>query len=157
MKKIKSLLLHSALVIGLLLPFMVPGFVAAQGNEEALKCGANLEINTSGCTVDGDAAGTSISDIIQTAINIISIIVGIAAVIMIIIAGFRYITSNGDSGAISSAKNTIIYAIVGLVIVALAQLIVAFVVDRLTNDTTSSGGGSSTQSYTGYTAYIELT
>ena len=54
---------------------------------------------------------------------------------MIIIGGLRYITSNGDSGNVTNAKNTILYAIVGLVIVALAQLIVRFVVQRLVTTT----------------------
>jgi len=65
-------------------------------------------------------------------INIFSVIVGVVAVIMIIFGGFRYITSGGDSGNISSAKQTIIFAIVGLVVVALAQIIVRFVLSRAT-------------------------
>jgi hypothetical protein len=51
---------------------------------------------------------------------------------MILIGGFRYITSGGDSGNVSGAKNTILYAIVGLVIVALAQFIVRFVLSQST-------------------------
>ena len=51
---------------------------------------------------------------------------------MIIIGGFRYIISSGDSGQITSAKNTILYAIVGLVIVLFAQLIVRFVIGSAT-------------------------
>ena len=54
----------------------------------------------------------------------------IAAVIMIIWGGFRYVTSGGDSNKVSSAKNTIIYAVIGLIIVALAQFIVKFVLDK---------------------------
>jgi hypothetical protein len=59
--------------------------------------------------------------------------VGIIAVLMIIIGGFKYITSGGESSNISGAKNTIIYAIIGLVIVALAQIIVHFVVNKVTS------------------------
>jgi hypothetical protein len=51
---------------------------------------------------------------------------------MIIWGGFKYITSGGDSNNVSGAKNTIIYAIIGLVIVALAQLIVHFVISQST-------------------------
>jgi len=47
---------------------------------------------------------------------------------MIIFGGFKYITSGGDAGGVTGAKNTILYAIVGLVIVALAQVIVRFVI-----------------------------
>ncbi len=50
---------------------------------------------------------------------------------MIIFGGVRYITSNGDSSNITTARNTIVFAIVGLVIVALAQIIVHFVLQRV--------------------------
>jgi hypothetical protein len=51
---------------------------------------------------------------------------------MIIWGGLRYITSGGDSAKITSAKNTIIYALIGLVVVALAQFIVKFVLAKVT-------------------------
>jgi multisubunit Na+/H+ antiporter MnhB subunit len=55
-------------------------------------------------------------------------ILGAIAVIMIVIGGIRYTTSNGDSGSIKSAKDTILYAVVGLVVAMLAYAIVNFVV-----------------------------
>jgi hypothetical protein len=58
---------------------------------------------------------------------------------MIIYGGFRYITSGGDSGRVGSAKNTLIYAIVGLIIVALAQLIVNFVITQANTNTKNFG------------------
>jgi uncharacterized membrane protein YidH (DUF202 family) len=76
-------------------------------------------------------SGTSIDKVLKTAIDLISILVGVAAVIMIMIGGFKYVTSQGDSGNIQSAKNTILYAIIGLVVVALAQVIVAFVLNEV--------------------------
>jgi len=57
----------------------------------------------------------------------------VVAVIMIIIGGFRYITSGGNDTSITSAKNTILYAVIGLVIVALAQVLVHFVLRNITN------------------------
>ena len=59
-----------------------------------------------------------------------SAIVGIIAVVMIIVGGIKYITSGGDSGNVTAAKNTILYAVIGLVVVALAQIIVKFVLGR---------------------------
>jgi hypothetical protein len=50
---------------------------------------------------------------------------------MIIIGGLKYVTSNGDSNSISSAKNTIIYALIGIVVVAIAQSVVRFVLGKL--------------------------
>lgn len=69
-------------------------------------------------------------------INLFSIVVGVVSVIMIIIGGFRYIISGGDSSSVQGAKNTILYAIVGLVIVVFAQVIIRFV---LTNVTATAG------------------
>lgn len=65
-------------------------------------------------------------------INIFSIVVGSVSVIMIIIGGFRYIISGGDSSGVSGAKNTILYAVVGLVIVLFAQVLVRFVITSVT-------------------------
>jgi len=52
---------------------------------------------------------------------------------MIIIGGFKYVTSGGDSTKISSAKSTIFYALIGLVVVALAQVIVRLVLTKATS------------------------
>lgn len=81
----------------------------------------------------------SVNNIITTVINVLSLVIGVIAVIMIIIGGFKYITSSGDAGNVTSAKNTILYAVVGLVVVALAQIIVRFVIGRVT-DPAGSGG-----------------
>jgi hypothetical protein len=55
-------------------------------------------------------------------------LLGAVAVVMIVIGGMKYTTSNGDSAAITSAKNTILYSVVGLVIAIMAYAIVNFVV-----------------------------
>lgn len=78
-------------------------------------------------------SGPSVDSTIKLVINVLSFIVGIAAVIMIIIGGLKYVTSQGESNSTASAKNTILYAIIGLVVVALAQIIVRFVLSRATN------------------------
>lgn len=87
-----------------------------------------------GCELTGTCAGgeSDITSVITTVVDILSLIVGAVSVIMIIIGGLRYITSGGDSGNVASAKNTIIYAIVGLVIVLFAQIIVNFVITETT-------------------------
>lgn len=63
--------------------------------------------------------------------NTILYIVGIVAVIMLIIGGIRYVTSGGDSKKVTDAKNTVLYAIIGLVIAFLAYAIVNFVISAL--------------------------
>ncbi len=82
---------------------------------------------TGECSTGG---GTDLQGLIRTLLTLFSIIVGITAVIMIIVGGFKYITSGGDSNKITSAKNTIVYAIVGLVIAGLAQFLVQFVIQH---------------------------
>ncbi len=69
----------------------------------------------------------SIQSNVQFALDIFSWIVGIAAVIMLIMGGFRFVTSGGDSGRVSAARNTILYAVIGLVVVMAAQIVVKFV------------------------------
>lgn len=80
--------------------------------------------------------GGGLSNVIVTVIRILSIIVGVAAVIMIIIGGLKFVTSGGDSSKTASAKSTILYAIVGLIIAALAQILVRFVLTTATTETT---------------------
>jgi hypothetical protein len=65
------------------------------------------------------------------AANILALMVGIAAVLVIAVSGIRYIFSAGDSNSISTAKKGIIYSLVGLVIALVARSIIAFVINRL--------------------------
>jgi hypothetical protein len=87
-------------------------------------------VSLTGGACNGDAS--QFSKVIKLVIQILSLIAGIAAVIMIVVGGLRYITSGGDSSKVAGAKTAIIYAIVGLVIVALAQVIVRFVLTNAT-------------------------
>ena len=75
--------------------------------------------------------GNNLEDTITTVINVILYVVGILAVVMIIIGGIQYTTSGGDQAAVTKAKNTILYGIVGLVIAILAYAIVNFVIRKV--------------------------
>lgn len=88
---------------------------------------------TASCDESQAGGGVTVSKIVSVAIEILSYIVGIAAIIMVIIGGFKYITSNGDASKASSAKNTLIYALIGILVAGLAQVIVQFVIDRITS------------------------
>ena len=77
---------------------------------------------------EGDG-GVQLERAIRDVINVLLYVIGAVAVIMIVIGGIRYTISNGDSGQITSAKNTILYAVIGLVVALLAYAIVNFVVD----------------------------
>jgi uncharacterized membrane protein len=136
-KKIK-LIVASALATALLAaPVLMPAAVSAQSAADAnttvqngLCQGANLQVGTDCTAVNDEKVQSTVNKTITWGINIFSIIVGIAAVIMIIVGGLRYIISGGDSGNVTSAKNTILYAIIGLVVVALAQFVVKFILSK---------------------------
>lgn len=85
----------------------------------------------SGVDMTGASSSMDVPGVIAAAVNFLSVVVGALSVIMIIVAGFKYVTSGGDSGKVTSAKNTIVYAVVGLIIVILAQAIVKFVLEKL--------------------------
>lgn len=69
--------------------------------------------------------------VLTKAVNIIALVVGVTAVFVIIIAGLRFITSGGDSAKASSARQAVIYALVGLVVAVLSKTIVTFVLDKI--------------------------
>jgi len=120
-----------AIVLSLLAIASVGGAVVAVPVYAATKDDVCAGVSLTGGSCDEPASGEpTVQDTIETAINILSFVVGIAAVIMIIIGGFRYITSGGESSSVSGAKDTILYAVIGLVIVAMAQAIVRFVLVR---------------------------
>jgi hypothetical protein len=72
-----------------------------------------------------------VNKVIKNIINLFSLVVGVTSVVMIIVGGLKYIVSSGDPAKITSAKNTILYALIGLVVVAMSQTIVYFVLNRL--------------------------
>ncbi len=106
---------------------------AQQQINRGLCAGANLQFTEGGASCQGGTDATAkFNQIIHTIINLLSVIVGVVAVIMIIVGGLRYITSGGSDTSVTSAKNTILYAVIGLIIVALAQIIVRFVLGKIT-------------------------
>jgi cytochrome bd-type quinol oxidase subunit 2 len=110
-----------------LAPLLAVGTAGAQASEKAACEGLGGNFNGGSCSVAGQP---QIDTVITQVIQVMSAIAGVAAVIMIIISGFRFITANGDSSTIAAARRTLIYALVGLVIVAISQSIVWFVLGR---------------------------
>lgn len=105
------------------------GTVIATGIDvAALDPGAGVRdgINKAG----GGAGSGNLSAGIKNVINALLFILGAIAVIMIVIGGIKYTISNGDASSIKSAKDTILYSVIGLVVALLAYAIVNFVVDQ---------------------------
>lgn len=63
--------------------------------------------------------------------SILALIAGIISVIFLVYGGIKYITSGGDSSGVSSAKSTIVAALIGIVIAALARPLITFVIGKL--------------------------
>jgi hypothetical protein len=76
--------------------------------------------------------GSTVNTIFSGIANALIFIVGAVSVIMIIIGGLRYVTANGDSKATTTAKDTILYSVVGLVVAIASYAIVNFVVTKIT-------------------------
>ena len=115
MKKLKVL----ALVLGMGISLSAMP-VQAQGIWEGCGSGGNTAI----CADDTEA-----SDIVRTIINTMLFVIGVLAVIMIIHSGLKYVISRGEAEQVKGAKNTLMYAVVGLVVAMLSFVIVNFVVD----------------------------
>ncbi len=106
--------------VGVLVP--VGGAAALDPGDEARK----------GFNQAGGGSEKSLGESIKDVINVLLFLIGAVSVIMIIIGGIRYVLSNGDSTQITGAKNTIMYAVIGLVVALLAYAIVNFVVTQFT-------------------------
>ncbi len=84
------------------------------------------------------ASAPSLSDIFKNVVNILLYVIGALSVIMLIVGGIRYATSAGNSANVTAAKNTIMYALIGLVIAVLAYAIVNFVLGAITTGSATS-------------------
>ncbi|QQS20208.1 hypothetical protein IPL85_02020 [Candidatus Saccharibacteria bacterium] len=80
-------------------------------------------------TTENPLTGTD--GILYNVAEIVAVVAGIGAIIIILISGFRYITSGGDTQKVTSAKHTLVGAIIGLVIIVLAQTIITYVIKRI--------------------------
>lgn len=78
--------------------------------------------------------------------SVLLFVVGAVAVIMIVIGGLRYVISGGDASQVQAAKNTILYALVGIIVAILAYAVVNFVINSFTPGS-NSNTGASTSSY----------
>lgn len=132
MKKVAGLtLIVPALVLGFAL--VTPEAALAQNCTDAAGgIGGGAD-----CAKPTNAAENLFGDgsIFNTVTNILLFLIGAVSVVMLIIGGIRYVVSGGDQGAVTSAKNTILYAIIGIVVAFLAFAAVRFVTDQLQKST----------------------
>jgi hypothetical protein len=74
---------------------------------------------------------TTVQTLFTNISSVLIFLVGSLSVIMIIIGGLRYVLSNGDAKAAAAAKDTILYAVIGVVVAIIAYAIVAFVTSSI--------------------------
>lgn len=79
----------------------------------------------------GQCDGDRLSEFLKEIVNILLFVIGTISVIMIIVGGLRYVLSGGDSNSVTAAKNTVLYAVIGLVVAIMAYAIVNFVLGSL--------------------------
>ncbi len=139
-KSVKHVFGASLIMASMLLIVGAPVHAQVSVNDSVCEGLSAAGADCGGSTPSGD----EIKPAVQKIIDILSIVVGAVSVIMIIVGGFRYVISNGDSNGLTGAKNTILYAIVGLVVVIFAQVIVRFVYSTVTDTSTTSSSSGST-------------
>jgi len=118
---------------------MVPAMLLTVGFVAPIATAANCDTSNLSINSGADCAqGTGQADqlfgdgsIFQKITNILLFLIGAIAVIMLILGGIRYVISGGDQAQVTSAKNTILYAIVGIVVAFLAYAAIAFVTGQL--------------------------
>jgi len=126
-KSLKSLLIVPVLALGIGLVAPVVDTTPVSAFDQGIGDGAS---SAQGEDQQSDLFGDQ--GVFRTITNVLLFIIGAISVIMLIIGGIRYVVSGGDSGAVTSAKNTILYAVVGIVVAILAYALVNFVITSFT-------------------------
>lgn len=125
-------------VFRVILPMLICGVLAVVAGASA--SALTLQEGAQAAQCDGCPANLfGENGVFRQVTNAILYIVGIVAVIMLIIGGIKYVVSGGDAKKVTDAKNTVLYAIIGLVICFFAFAIVNFVILSLPSDQETTG------------------
>jgi len=119
MKKWKQLIGASLVFAGMMAAFV--SVEPASAINVFDQCGSNPDAAV--CQSTGD----DVTNMTQTIISILLFVLGMVSVVIIVIGGIRYATSNGNATQIKEAKDTVLYAVIGLIVAILAYAIVNFV------------------------------
>lgn len=117
--RIRTLVVSAALLLVPALVVPAPAVLAAADSQGTV-CDTLNDISGSGCST----GGSKVNGLIRITINMLSVIAGVIAVIMVIVAGLQFVTSDGDAQKLANARRALIYAIIGMAVVALSQAIV---------------------------------
>jgi uncharacterized protein (DUF2345 family) len=140
--RLKRIIIGVSMVLALLSPAIVPAAGAGAATPQRQQAQQQQGGGSTSCGNANTAKGevlqgigetgnncddSQVDNVFRTIVQLLSMIVGIASIIVIIYAGLKYITSGGEQARVASAKSTLLYALVGVAIAALAQLMVHFV------------------------------
>jgi hypothetical protein len=126
MKKLRLLLAALGLMV-----LLAPAVPVAAGDVFQEVCDDPAAQSSPACQTTGEDPLTGSDGAILRVARAVAVVAGVAAVIIMMIGGYMYATSAGDSSKISNAKNTILYAAVGLVVIALAQALITFIIGSI--------------------------
>ena len=126
----------------MLIPLLALGVTVFSPEASAAVCNtSNLSIASGANCAQGNDQPADLfggdNSIFRRVTNILLFLVGAISVIMLIIGGIRYVISGGDQNQVTSAKNTILYAIIGIIVAFLAYAAVNFVTQALIGNTTT--------------------
>jgi hypothetical protein len=130
-EKIKQKFATIIMIMAIATPVALMPFTAsatADGDKSYGLSGFNVDI---GKTEPGEDAAENIKSSISQVINIVLGFLGVIAVVIIIYAGFKWMTAGGNEDAVGESKKMIIQAIIGLVIIFLAWVIANFVIQQI--------------------------
>lgn len=123
MNKLRNILLTAVVAFGLIAVALPVTASAVNVSQDCSALGADAQ-NSAVCKGGDD----QIENVVKTIVNTLLFILGAISVLVIIIAGIMYTTSGGNSNTVTKAKDTLLYAVIGLVVAVLAYAIVNFVV-----------------------------
>lgn len=133
----KKVLLGIAAAVVMGIGLVAPAVPAITSNlayaDETTNPGSQFLDTTTPSGMPGSGENNGLMDIVKNIINAAIGLVGVAAVIMMIIGGVSFITSQGDANKVTKAHNTILYGVVGLIVALLAFAIVNFVLSNVFN------------------------
>jgi hypothetical protein len=136
----KTLIIKICFALTLMMPVTMAGQTAfAAGTvtptsaQQQLQCGANGAAGVEGCDVTKakTEAANTLEKTVTNVVNVLSLVIGVLAIIMLIVGGFRYVSSGGKQESVAAAKSTILYAVIGVAIAALSQAIIHFVLNNI--------------------------
>jgi multisubunit Na+/H+ antiporter MnhB subunit len=147
MKRLSLLVASLAAILGLGFALASPIAFAAttvpRGNINEI-CSSNPNSSVCKDWAASNNPETQVTSTTQNIINLMLYAIGIIAVLLIIISSMRFVSSRGDSNAVSKARTALIYSVVGLVVAVTAFAIVNFVIFRLSEGNSGGGGGGTT-------------